>query len=195
MPNRFLSFHNGHAALFEYYHGPQRKVYIDPRLEVAGADLFRRYMALEKRIKDDEPGWEAELAEMGRPVILSDHLYNSEIGATLFQSDHWRCVWFDAIATVFVHDSFGALVREETVDFADRHFRPDRLRKPRDRAELLAFSKAIAKYMIHMGPSAERENTFARVARTGCYAGALAAGTRPGRWLDQPGRDRAGSRV
>ena len=22
MPSRFLSFHNGHAALFEYYHGP-----------------------------------------------------------------------------------------------------------------------------------------------------------------------------
>jgi tetratricopeptide (TPR) repeat protein len=153
MPIRFLSFHNGHAALFEYYHGPQRKVFIDPRLEVAGADLFRRYTALEQRIKKNEPGWEAELAEMARPVILSDHLYNSEIGATLLQSDHWRCVWFDAIATVFVHDSFGASVREETVDFADRHFRLNRLRKPRDRAELLAFSKAIAKYMIHMGPS------------------------------------------
>ena len=38
MPERFLSFHNGHASLFEYYHGPERKVYTDPRLEVAGAD-------------------------------------------------------------------------------------------------------------------------------------------------------------
>src|SRR5262249_14335127 len=27
MPVRFLSFHNAHASLFEYYHGPQRKVY------------------------------------------------------------------------------------------------------------------------------------------------------------------------
>ena len=44
MPNRFLSFHNGHASLFEYYHGPERKVYTDPRLEVAGADLFERYI-------------------------------------------------------------------------------------------------------------------------------------------------------
>ena len=79
MPSRFLSFHNGHAALFEYYHGPERKVYIDPRLEVAGPDLFRRYTSLEHRIKKDTPGWEAELGEMGRPVILADHLYNSEI--------------------------------------------------------------------------------------------------------------------
>ena len=114
MPDRFLSFHNGHAALYEYYHGPRRKVYIDPRLEVAGADLFRRYNALGKRIEANEAGWDAELTEMARPVILSDHFYNSEIGATLLQSDHWRCVWFDAIAAVFVHDSSGAAVRADT---------------------------------------------------------------------------------
>src|SRR5439155_24597892 len=50
LPGRFLSFHNGHASLFEYYHGPQRKVYTDPRLEVAGADLFERYQKLERAI-------------------------------------------------------------------------------------------------------------------------------------------------
>ena len=50
MPERFLSFHNGHASLFEYYHGPERKVYTDPRLEVAGAELFERYSDLEKAI-------------------------------------------------------------------------------------------------------------------------------------------------
>ena len=27
------------------------------------------------------------------------------IGATLLGDDHWRCVWFDPIAAVFVHDS------------------------------------------------------------------------------------------
>ena len=48
MPKRFLSFHNGHASLFEYYHGPERKVYTDPRLEVAGPELFTRYMELER---------------------------------------------------------------------------------------------------------------------------------------------------
>ena len=154
MPDRFLAFHNAHAALYEYYYGPERKVYVDPRLEVVGADLFRRYNALGKRIATNEPGWEAELTEMARPVILSDHLYNSEIGATLLQSDHWRCVWFDAIAAVFVHDSSGAEVRADTVDFADRHFRPDPREGARDQAELLASSRAIAKYMIHLGPAA-----------------------------------------
>ncbi len=44
MPSKFLSFHNGHASLFEFYNGPGRKVYTDPRLEVAGAELFREYV-------------------------------------------------------------------------------------------------------------------------------------------------------
>ena len=125
MPSRFLSFHNGHASLFEYYHGPERKVYTDPRLEVAGPELFKRYIELEHRLQKDEPGWEVELAEMGRPVILTDHEYNASIGATLLQSNHWRCVWFDAIAAVFVHDSYASVVQAHAVDFAARHFRPD----------------------------------------------------------------------
>jgi tetratricopeptide (TPR) repeat protein len=148
MPSRFLSFHDGHAALFEYYHGPERKVYIDPRLEVAGADLYRRYTDLGERIKKDKPGWEEQLAEMERPVILNDHLYNSEVGGTLLRSAHWRCVWFDAIAAVFVHDSFRSVVQADAVDFAARHFRPSPSKDTRDRAELAASGKAIAKYVI-----------------------------------------------
>jgi len=147
MPPRFLSFHNGHASLFEYEHGPERKVYTDPRLEVAGADLFKRYIELEQRLKKDEPGWDAELDDMGRPVILADHEYNSGIGATLLRSAHWRCVWFDAIAAVFVHDSYANVVRAHAVDFAARHYRPGRPRESRGIAELTASAKAFRKYV------------------------------------------------
>ena len=58
------------------------------------------------RIRKDKPGWEAELAEMGRPVILSTITTIPRSARRSFGSDHWRCVWFDAIAAVFVHDSF-----------------------------------------------------------------------------------------
>jgi tetratricopeptide (TPR) repeat protein len=147
MPERFLSFHNGHASLFEYYYGPQRKVYTDPRLEVAGAQLFKRYTDLDKRIQTGEPGWETELDGMGRPVIVVDHEYNWAIGATLLQSAHWRCVWFDAIAAVFVHDSYAKVVRTHAVDFAARHFRPDPSRQSTRIAELKASCKAFRKYV------------------------------------------------
>jgi tetratricopeptide (TPR) repeat protein len=153
MPDRFLSFHNGHASLFEYYHGPQRKVYTDPRLEVAGAELFKRYIELDRRIEKDEPGWETELDELGRPVVLVDHEFNWAKGATLLKSDHWRCVWFDAIAAVFVHDSHAEVVRTNAVDFAARHFHPDRSQPSPEIAELSHSSKALRKYVTALAGS------------------------------------------
>jgi tetratricopeptide (TPR) repeat protein len=146
MPERFLSFHNGHASLFDYYYGPERKVYTDPRLEVAGVDLFQRYIDLSKRLSKDQPGWDAGLNEMGRPVILIDHEYNWAIGATLLRSAHWRCVWFDAIAAVFVHDSYASVVRTHGVDFAARHFDRDPSAESRGLAELKASAKAFRSY-------------------------------------------------
>jgi tetratricopeptide (TPR) repeat protein len=46
-------------------------------LEVAGADLFKRYVMLEDRLVKNQPGWETELDEMGRPSILVDHEHSS----------------------------------------------------------------------------------------------------------------------
>jgi tetratricopeptide (TPR) repeat protein len=152
MPERFLSFHNGHASLFEYYHGPGRKVFTDPRLEVAGADLFQQYTELGKLIEYDKPGWDAELDAQRRPVILLDHEHNSAIGATLLRSSHWRCVWFDPIAAVFVHDSCAQVVREHAVDFAARHFRPDPATEPRGLAELKASARALRNYVPAIAP-------------------------------------------
>jgi tetratricopeptide (TPR) repeat protein len=156
MPSRFLSFHNGHASLFEYYHGPERKVYTDPRLEVAGADLFTRYTELGKRISKDEPGWDALLGEMGRPVIMVDHDYNWEVGTTLLRSDHWRCVWFDEIVAVFVHDSNAAIVRDHLVDFGARHFRPEPSAGTPGLVELSAANKAYRSYQPAVSPPGGR---------------------------------------
>jgi tetratricopeptide (TPR) repeat protein len=154
MPRRFLSFHNGHSSLFEYYHGPERKVFTDPRLEVAGANLFQRYTELSKRLAtDDPPGWNVELDEMGRPVILVDHEHNWAIGATLLRSAQWRCVWFDAIAAVFVRDAYTSVVRDHGVDFAARHFRPDPSIESQGIAELIASAKAFRSYAPAVAPA------------------------------------------
>ena len=65
-----------HAALFEFYHGPERKVYTDPRLEVTGPALYARYMKLAGMLQNYAPGWQAELDRIGRPVVLTDHEYS-----------------------------------------------------------------------------------------------------------------------
>jgi tetratricopeptide (TPR) repeat protein len=153
MPERFLSFHNGLASLFEYYHsperpgGPGRTVFTDPRLEIAGPELFGRYQELGKNIAGDKPGWEDQLDQIGRPTVLVDHQVNSQLGASLLASRHWKCVWFDPIVAVFVHDSYDDVVRTHAVDFGTRHFRPDPATEPHDPPALAAAAKALRDYL------------------------------------------------
>jgi tetratricopeptide (TPR) repeat protein len=152
MPDRFLSYHNAHASVFEYYHSPEREngpgrtVFTDPRLEIAGVELFDQYQKLGDRIATDQPGWEEELDRLGRPSILLDHVDNARIGASLLASRHWKCVWFDPIVAVFVHDSY-APVKTHTVDFGERHFRPDPATEPHGLPALLAAAKGVRNYL------------------------------------------------
>jgi tetratricopeptide (TPR) repeat protein len=159
MPARFISFHNGHASLFEFYNGPGRKVYTDPRLEVAGAALFEEYIDLDKAIKNnnslnkpEQPRWQAKLDQIGRPVVMVDHEYSWAHGATMLASSNWRCVWFDPIVAVFVHESAEEAVRQHSVDFAARHFRPERSSSDRTPAERASLAKAFRNYVQGIPP-------------------------------------------
>jgi tetratricopeptide (TPR) repeat protein len=153
MPERFLCFHNGHASVFIYHNSPEREngpgrtVFTDPRLEVAGPELFDRYRKLGERIAADQPGWEAELDQIGRPSILVDHVDNAQIGARLLASRRWKCIWFDPIVAVFVHDVYSAAVKAHAVDLAARHFRPDPATEPHGLPALLAAAKGVRNYM------------------------------------------------
>lgn len=159
MPERFISFHNGHASLFEYYNGPGRKVFTDPRLEVSGAPLFQEYLDLGRSIrqnngglKPDQPRWQDKLDRIGRPVVMVDHEYSWAEGATMLGSAHWRCVWFDPIVAVFVHDSAEDAVHQHLVDFASRHFRPDAASQDRTPAERAALAKAFRNFVGALPP-------------------------------------------
>ncbi len=143
MPERFLSFHDGYSALYDYHNGPDRKVFADARLEVIGPELYERYLNLKQRIATNDASWPRELDQLGRPAVLVGHADNSSLGAVLMANSHWRCVWFDAIAAVFVHDSFTGATETHTVDFAARHYRPDPAVEPKGIAALTASAKAL----------------------------------------------------
>ncbi len=143
MPDRFLCFHNGHASLYEYYNGPEKKVYADARLEVVGPELYTEYGELERQIGSDGPGWRQTLREQGNPGVLLDLVQtgSERPAATLLTQSDWSCVWFDPIACVFVNRAYPASKNE--VDFLARHFAPDRKTDPSGPAELVASARVL----------------------------------------------------
>ena len=158
MPERFLGYHMGHASLYEYYFAPERKVFADARLEVIGPDLFERYMTLERRITKlrRRPAWGRELDAAGRPVVLVDLANDISAAAGMLASRSWRCVWFDPIAAVFVHESYGKIVSTHEVDFLARHFHPDPAFEPTGTAGLLAMTKNLGNLAGALAKKASR---------------------------------------
>jgi tetratricopeptide (TPR) repeat protein len=122
MPERFVLFHNGHAALYEYAHAPERKAYMDARLEVIGPELYREYVSLERVLRNAEPGWHEALMGLGSPGVLVDNVHASFAAnsATLMGDSRWMCVWFDPVAAVYVPS--GSPGARETFGFLRRHF-------------------------------------------------------------------------
>jgi tetratricopeptide (TPR) repeat protein len=102
MPDRFLGYHIGHPSLYEYYHGPERKVFADARLEVIGPELYQRYADLRRAIVDNDPGWMRTLDDSGNPAILVGHAEDAVLAGALMASPRWRCVWFDPVASVYL---------------------------------------------------------------------------------------------
>lgn len=144
MPERAVCFHNGHAALYEYRWGPDRKVFADARLEVIGPVVYEEYLTLQRQIASQAPGWEAALAAMGQPAVLVDlvQVGNGDMAATLLAAYGWRCVWFDAVAAVFAPPT--ATGAAPSIDFAARHYHPDPATEPKGRAAWLATARALA---------------------------------------------------
>jgi hypothetical protein len=156
-PDRCVTFHNGLASLYIYEYspkmpgGPGKTVFTDPRLEVTGVDLYSRYLELKSRLSNGDPSGMAELESQGRPAIIVDHENSSEVGAGVLANPRWRCVWFDSIAAVLVHESYREVVDEHEVDFGARHFLPSVDAEPRGTAALIASSKATRNYSNFLG--------------------------------------------
>jgi tetratricopeptide (TPR) repeat protein len=123
LPDRALVYDLRQAAVYEFHNGPIRKPFLDGRLEVAEASSFETYIKLGNSINRGMPGWKPELESTGAPLILLDHEKNSGTAATLLADPDWRCVYFDAVASVFVSASQPDVAhRFPAVDFAGRHF-------------------------------------------------------------------------
>jgi tetratricopeptide (TPR) repeat protein len=123
MPKRALVFDLVQSAVYLFHNAPERKPFMDPRLEVPSEETFKLYVRLAEWIQDRRPVWVTAVERMGNPLILLDHEKSYRSEATLVSDPRWRCVYFDNLASVYLPKSRQDLeAAYPTVDFAARFF-------------------------------------------------------------------------
>jgi tetratricopeptide (TPR) repeat protein len=100
---------------------------MDGRLEMPDLETFLTYRNVENWLRAGDRRWEKSVADMGHPLVMLEHTSNHDAEAHLLTHADWRCIYFDALAAVFVPRQAGVSTEEfPAVDFAARHFRePD----------------------------------------------------------------------
>lgn len=93
----------GLASVFMFEHGPDRTVFMDPRLEVNTQQTFEKWELACKLMAQGNPDWEALVCdETGAlPVLVLDVRYLLPGVASLLQNPRWRMVFADGAAAVF----------------------------------------------------------------------------------------------
>jgi tetratricopeptide (TPR) repeat protein len=121
MPDRALIYDVGQAGVYVWHNAPRCKPFIDGRFEMPDRQTFETYVKVEQWMADGDPRWESAVAAMGDPLLLLEHQHHYPAEARLLMHPRWRCVYYDALASVFVRR--GAAADFPTLDSARRHFR------------------------------------------------------------------------
>ena len=94
----------GQAAVFIYHNGPERKVFMDGRLEVCSAGTLEALLRILQEMARGRSDWQKKFVEQGLPlptVLLDTRSSFLAIRGMLGRSD-WRLVHADPTAAVFL---------------------------------------------------------------------------------------------
>ncbi len=122
MPEHSLAYDIIQASVYVFHNGPRRKTFLDPRLEVPTQATFTRYVETEHHLQQQDSHWPADLHKLGDPLVLLSHVFTRNIGAeaALLADPGWRCVYYDAMASVFIPEKAASAAGATEVDFAGR---------------------------------------------------------------------------
>jgi tetratricopeptide (TPR) repeat protein len=124
LPDRALVYGLGETGTYVFHNAPRCKPFMDGRLEMPSRKTFETYRDVEDWLRAGDPRWERAVAGMGNPLLLLEHENNYGSEAHLISHPDWRCIYYDALASVFVHKDRGVPESNfPTTDFAARHFR------------------------------------------------------------------------
>jgi hypothetical protein len=107
MPQRAYVAHFGQAAVYEFHNGPERKVFMDPRLEVMTQETFAAWEWIGKWIVAGDLQWQEVLRdEQGNlPAVVLDSRYSRDLIDGLYRTPGWRLVFADQAAALFLDDA------------------------------------------------------------------------------------------
>jgi hypothetical protein len=121
MPERAVAFGFEQAGVYLFHNGPERKTYLDPRLEIPDVEVYRNYVELSDALARNASSWPERLARIDNPLALVAHAEDERREANLLVQPGWRCAYFDSVAAIFVRRDQAA--EFPAVDFAQRRMR------------------------------------------------------------------------
>lgn len=93
---------NGQAAVYDYHNGPDRKVFMDARLEVCTRQTFQSFLAIEDFMTHGDMSWEAIFRNSELPVVILDSRNARGPLNGMLNTPTWRLVFADRTAAVFL---------------------------------------------------------------------------------------------
>ena len=122
MPKNCYASHLGHASLYLFAHGPQRRVFADPRLEVNTPETLAAYLRLKQLLVTHNPQAEvllkASLPAADWPALMLDLSEIEEVHEALLHHPRWRPVYYDDVTLVLLHVDLLAKHPQEIPDLA-----------------------------------------------------------------------------
>lgn len=105
-PHRAFVSNNGQAAVYIYHNAPERRVFMDGRLEVCTRETFEMYNRILTAMANVRPEWQGffKLNDGELPVVILDsHTSRFQVNGML-QTPGWRLVFADSAGAVFLSD-------------------------------------------------------------------------------------------
>ncbi len=105
-PKRAFVAEYGQASVYMFHNGPERKLFLDGRLEVVTKETEALYFEILHAMADGTPGWVGVLRDKqgNLPVLILDSRNSRPSINGVFKTPVWRLVFADATAAVFLDE-------------------------------------------------------------------------------------------
>lgn len=128
LPRYVAAYHEGQAALVEFYMPPEKRVWCDPRLEVIPREELEKYYQVADLLREGNPAWRSAVAALPDSIaFLLDHEGHGAAEATLLAAPDWVCVFFGDVAGVYLPRNEALIRGVKPLRFGERYYRLDEL--------------------------------------------------------------------